>query len=279
MLLWFVKTTLLLTCLAFATLAAPNLGCDTSSEDVAFAEQREGLLFGLEDQDVRDLHHNYVPDEDFDLTMARLTAPFECALYDDLCEELGRANAIELTRIQVEMALDEESIDDIEAFTESYVADSGPAPEGEDELTLRSSSGWFAHVIGNIRLKTRNGITSYIVGDRAAWTESITEARSGSGGTWSRVPVQSLCVDTGSNTLENIYTSPSGVTTTTLLDSRDPSNSCASYVSYHKVMTFHDRRNGTFDYSSIRMTARGSSSASFAGLSFSASAPAHTRSF
>jgi hypothetical protein len=255
-----------------ATLAAFFCGCGSQTgEDL---EQRDGLLFSLTQDDVQEIHERYVSDEDIDLTTARLSAPFDCALYDGLCDAIGEEAAVDLTRMQVSMALEHESIEEIESFTASYVEGLEPVESPEDEFVLRSSTGWYAHRIGNIRLKTRNGITTYVVGERHVWTEARTEARSGS--RWSKIPVQEICVDSGSNTLERRYTDPSGVTDTRVLGSTDPDEVCYANNDYVKVVTTLPRLSGNA-WTTYRMNARGAASARFVGLSFSASAPAHLR--
>ncbi|MBL4689058.1 MAG: hypothetical protein JKY37_30985 [Nannocystaceae bacterium] len=68
------------------------------------------LLFGLEEADVVELNERYVADEPLEETMARLQAPFDCSLYDDLCKQVGRDRAIELTAELVDMGLDEATL-------------------------------------------------------------------------------------------------------------------------------------------------------------------------
>ena len=96
-----------------ALLLTLAVGCDAPVDDAS--EQREGLLFDLTQSDVQQLHDRYVPDEDIDLTTARLTAPFDCALYDDLCDQVSRADAIAFTEGLVGLALSEATDEEISA--------------------------------------------------------------------------------------------------------------------------------------------------------------------
>ena len=85
-------------------LAVLTAGCD--GPDPAESEPRGGLLFGLEDADIAQIHAEYLDGEDTEFTTERLTSPFDCWLYGDLCDLVGATGAETLTGESVDMALE-----------------------------------------------------------------------------------------------------------------------------------------------------------------------------
>ena len=99
------------------------------------------LLFELGDEEVQLIHANYLADEDIEQVRAKLTAPFDCELYGDLCGYVGRDAAIELTERQVEMALAGASRDEISAYLDVALAEASEARrELEAELVTRANA-------------------------------------------------------------------------------------------------------------------------------------------
>lgn len=258
----------------FALLA----GCAADANDDM--EQRQGLLFGLDDEDVALLHDAYLPDEDLDLTTARLTAPFDCELYDDLCSQIGREAAIEFTAELVDLALDGATAEEIDAFNDEFLMSAMDAYEpGEDDITHRASGSWRTATSGNVRLRVRNGITTPVIGSRQAWTEGQTQRRNALG-IWSSRRATQLCVDTGTNTQTYRVSGWGTPTTTTTIESFNPSQTCVSDASSHKSRTYHVRRSGYSGHgldSSYEIIARGSASGEINGASLSRTGSAFNR--
>lgn len=260
----------------FAVLA----GCAADATDDV--EQREGLLFGLEDDDVVFIHDAYLPDEDLELTTARLTAPFDCALFDDLCEQVGREVAVEFTAELVDLALDGASAEEIDAFNDEFLMAAMDAYEPDDDgITLRASGSWETDTSGNVRLRARNGITTPVIGSRQAWTEAKTQRRNAIG-IWSSRRATEICVDTGTNTQTYTVSGWGAPTSTSTIESFNPSESCVSDESSHKSRTYHSRNSGYDGYglsSSYRITARGSANAEINGASLSENVSSYSRSY
>ncbi len=260
--------------IAATILLSLSAACGASTDDAT--EQREGLLFGLTQDDVQQLHDEYTPDEDIDLTTARLTAPFDCALYDDLCEQISEADAIAFTEQLVDLGLSGASPQDVEAFSDEFLsaamdavadpdvnADLGEEEgDGDDSVVLRSSGYWTTQEIGAVRLRTRNGITTPIIGKRQAWTESRHyEIYAGA---WTQRHADILCANTGANLQQyRLCTNQSGCPAYySPFETVDPGNSCSMGRSSHKSTSKHSRRNGqTYAggaWSQYRITATGS---------------------
>ncbi|MEM7151297.1 MAG: hypothetical protein AAF799_00570 [Myxococcota bacterium] len=266
------------------TLGLGALACDPegSPDD---SDARDGLLFGLHDSDVVALHDRYLPDEDLGLTFDRLTAPFDCSLYGDLCAQVGEDQAIEITEELVELGLDGASPEQIDAFLDQRTDEAmdlrAESEELSDDFTFRSSTGWFSRTVGNVRMLTRNGITTPVIGSRQAWTEAKTQRRNGLG-TWFNRKATEICVNAGTNTQVQTVCGGGIPCADTTLESFNPSNTCVANKVSHKSTTFHARNNGAEPGGGFsltyKLTARGCSDAEINGVNLSlACAPAHLR--
>lgn len=244
-------------------------------------EERSGLLFDLDEVSLMEIHDTFLGDEDIELTRARLTAPFECSLYDDFCDLVGRDAALSITEAQVAMALSgatEEEIEEaFDAEVDSAMELVAEEPEEEsEEASYRSNGGWTTHTIGSYRLRVRNGITTPLIGKRSAWTQSKFQKNGWFG--WTSKQADSLCADTGRNTQE-LYTWGGGVPSSTVtLESINPGNWCSSNDGNYKKETKHDRNNGWSGWglgNAYIITADGCGSASNNGSNFSACPASH----
>ncbi|MEM6991870.1 MAG: hypothetical protein AAF721_15285 [Myxococcota bacterium] len=228
---------------ALAALGSLTVAC---SSDGAPEENtpRGALLFGLDDDDVAELHARYVSEEALEQLTARLTAPFDCSLFDDLCGQVGRAQAIQITGELVDYGL--QGIDD-EAL-ETYITQRldeamdlhDAEPQEDDEATgFRASHPWTFDTSGRYRLAVRNGITTPVIGSRRAWTEAKTQRRSGAG-VWSNKKATEICVDAGTNT-QTVRTCDGADCETDLIESPNPSETCVTSKKSHNVQTYHSR--------------------------------------
>lgn len=244
------NTTRLLTLML---LCAPVLtgGCMADAEDGAPDGE---LLFNLSETDVQRIHTDYLHEEDFEATRDRLTAPFDCALYGDLCLDVGRDAAIEITERQVEQALAGVSLDEINEELDAAITQASeerrlleaelPDNELEDEgEQFRSTGAWAIRTKGDYRLKVRNGINNPLVGNRVAWTESKLQEQDWLG-VWWAVNGTEICVNTGVN---EQYKHLSGTGTWILLESKDPVKQCIIGNSSYERSTTHGRYNSYTD--------------------------------
>ena len=118
-------------------------------------------------------------------------------------------------------------------------------------------------------MRSRNGVSTPIVGSRRAWTEAKTQHQD-SLGIWHAENAVEICVDTGLNTqIETIRTS-SG-TTRTMLEREDEDEVCVPNTSKLKVDTIHERNNGFEGFGftvTYTITARGSATATINATDF-----------
>ncbi len=272
-----MRTKLVLVALCFVASACS----DTESHDDT--TPRGALLFDLTTEDIQSIHDRYVADEDMELTTARLTAPFDCALYDDLCAQIGTEQAIDFTEQLVELALEGASDDEVHAFSDAYLMDAMDLRddiEATSKFSLRSSTAWATDTSGNVRLQTRNGITTPIIGSRQAWTEARTQRRNAIG-IWNGRKATEICVNTGTNTQTSTVCGGGIPCSTTTIESFNPSQTCVANKSSHKSRTYHNRNNGSepgggFSIS-FTLRARGSANAEINGANLSDSAGTHSR--
>jgi len=229
-------------------------------------------MFGLEDADVVEIHARYLGEEDIELTTDRLTAPFDCSLYDNLCDQIGRDAAIEFTAEVIDLALDGATPEEIDVFNDDFLMSAMDEHEPEEgESVHRASGSWETDTSGNVRLRARNGITTPVIGSRQAWTEAKTQRRNAFGA-WGSRRATEICVNTGSNTQVSRVCGWGTPCSTTTLESINPSESCRSDASSHKSRTYHTRHNGYDNYglsSSFTITARGSANAEINGANLS----------
>jgi hypothetical protein len=240
--------------------------CDTEPADDAL---RDGeLLFDLSEDEVVHFHDTYVPEDDFDLTRARLTAPFDCGLFDDFCAQVGPEAAIEITARQVELSRSGAPLEEMNSQTHAWIVEAMDAYDAPDEgEEFRSSGAWAIRTKGDDRLKVRNGVSSPVSGDREAWTESKFQHEDVLG-VWWATNADQLCVNTGTNT-QTFETSSSPEQ---VIESENPSNHCISNDGSHKRTTFHSRNNGWDTglgwWGSYTITANGCGSADHDGVHF-----------
>jgi hypothetical protein len=229
------------------------------------------LLFNLSEDDVQLIHDEYLAGEDYELTLARLSAPFDCSLYAGLCAQVGRDAAIVLTERQVEQALAGVPVDEISAETQAGITEASeirraieaaqPDDESDDESedVFRSSGPWAIRTKGDYRLKVRNHASHPLIGDITAWTESKLQHRDWLG-IWWAVDGTEICVNTGTNDLESGYLGVqiNGQYYYFLDESKDPNKHCIVGQSSHERSTTHARLESVHGYTlSWRLTARG----------------------
>lgn len=249
--------------LLLLTLPVLAAGCVAESEQ----DVPDGaLLFELDDEDVRQIHADYLADEDLDLVRARVTAPFDCSLFGDMCTQVGRDAAIEITGQQVEQMLTGASLEEIEA----YLAEAIPAASkawreleatlSDDEVeTFRGSSDWATRTKGEYRLRVQNGLTTPLAGDRRAWTVSKLQEQDWLG-IWGAVNGTEICANTGNNT--QILTVSPGVEV--VLEDIDPAKACLVGNNTFEQETFHARNNSGSNVYEI--TVRGCGSGEVNGI-------------
>ncbi|MBV1857737.1 MAG: hypothetical protein KUG77_04935 [Nannocystaceae bacterium] len=271
--------------LASALLALAS-ACDTSIHEAA--EQREGLLFGLTQDDVQQLHDDYVPEEDIQLTTDRLTAPFNCDLYDDLCDQVGRDQAIEFTMELVDLTMQGASDEEVEAFSEDYMgtamkirSEQAEDLDNDDGVVLRSWSSWTTVTAGSTaRLKVRNGITTPLVGKRKAWTEAMSYRRYGLG--WASRTVDRLCSNGGTSTQTRTVCEGGAPCSTLTVDTSNPPNTCEFDSAYVSSFGLHQRNSGgdnAIASWTYRLRAGGSGSILHDGVFLNTAAAGHVRTY
>ena len=266
-------------CLTLAALCSIGmLGCDSTTEPADAQEARGGLLFDLTEEELVEIHATYVPEEDIELTRARLTAPFDCPLYGDFCDEVGAEAAERITGEMIDLAREGAPVEEIEALLETRSQEAVRELDPEAlaaEPVFRANGTLAFHVQGNFRLGVRNGITTPIVGDRRAWTQATTWqfVEQGALSQWYLVNATQICVDTGINTQTIHFNGQEEE-----LEELDQGISCAAVDDAHERATFHDRfdGNGSAWYD---IEVHGSATAIIYGVNFSKTAPVHVETF
>lgn len=266
------SSSLRLLVVAASMVALGGTACDAPSPDDG--EYREGeLMFELDEEEVARIHEQYVGDGDLDMTMARLTAPFDCSLFDDFCDQVGRDAAFEITAMQVELARDEVSPEEMDETTLAWISEAMDEYEPEeDELVFRGSTNWVTRTKGDYRLRVRNGISTPMSGPREAWTQSKFQHKDWLG-VWWQVQADSLCANTGLNTQEHW----NGVAWM-LMESKDPANACNANDGNFKKITTHARWDSGSALS-YRIKVNGCGSADQGAVHFGICAPQRTEWF
>lgn len=252
-----------------------------AAEESLEAEERGGLMFGLEPEDVDQIHAEYLADEDIGFTEAQLTAPFDCSLYGDLCDLAGPTGAKMLTGEVVDMALEgapAEEIDELidvrlDEIMEDYDAINGPNQ-------LRAAGFWRYSGTGRAgapRVRIRSGIFTPAIGQRRAWTRIEAQERVGVG-LWESTSADTLCLDVGTNTQTQIDRLGANAPDEWEFETFDPLAFCFSNVAALSSRTFHARNTGgtspatphlppfTRDY---EISSQGSGSGTFGTQTFS----------
>lgn len=265
-------------CLTLAALCSIGmLGCDSTTEPADAEEARGALLFDLTEEELVQIHATYLAEEDLELTRARLTAPFDCSLYDDFCDEVGPEAAERISGEMIDLAREGAPVEEIEALLESRSQEAVRELEPgalEAELAFRGSGTLVHHTQGDYRLSVRNGITTPVVGQRRAWTQATTWHFGEDLPVWYLATATQICVDAGINTQTLYFNGVQQVQ----LESPDPDEECVAGDSSLEIPTYHERLSGSGG-SSYVIKARGSATASLNGLSFSKTAPTHSESF
>lgn len=235
----------LLSALALVGLISAT-ACD--GQDASEPENADAaLLFDLTEQQVEAIHAAYLPEEALAQTHARLTAPFDCDLYDDMCVQVGREAAIDLTSRQVDLALEGVSPEEMEVQLREWVdqatKDRADAEDVSGEDEFRSSGAWATRTKGDYRLRVRNGITTPLIGQRRAWTESKLQHKDIFGVWWSVVGTE-VCTNAGVNEQVRVGGGGGGPTTYVTIESYDPAKTCQASTSSLTVTTYHARNNG-----------------------------------
>jgi hypothetical protein len=251
-------------------------GCD-SGGDPDLDTPRGALLYDLSEAQLEEIHAAYLPEEDIELTRARLTAPFDCSLYGQFCEQVGRDAAYEITGEMVDLALEGVANEEIQAHLDTRIDEAvalADEAEARGEDTFRTSGDWVTQVDGNYRLRVRHGITTPLFGERRAWTEAKTQKKSL--GIWSNKAATQLCVDTGANTQELYTFDPITGPNFELLESINPTQACSSLVKTKTVSTYHERNTvapNAPEYTHYVIKVNGCASAQINGINFGLCAP------
>jgi hypothetical protein len=265
-------------------LASPLLAtaCVPESDETHADE----LLFELSEDEVLAIHEAYLPTEDYELTLAKLTAPFDCSLYGDLCEQVGIDAAIAITEHQVELALTGASLDEInaelgvtlaEASAERRAIAAALPDEDAEATSFRSTGAWAIRQKGDYRLKVRNGASHPLIGNITAWTESVLQHRDWLG-VWWAVDGTEICANTGANELRWGYLGVqiNGETYYFLQESKDPAKQCVVGESSYERSTTHARLESSEGYSlDWQLTARGCGSGVVNGINLGICANDH----
>lgn len=269
--------------LLLVTLLSSALGCDADDPDLADGE----LLFGLTPAQVELIHETYLPDEDLAATRARLTAPFDCDLYDDMCEAIGREAAIDITARQVDLALAGVGPEEMATQLRGWFDDAAQAWSAAESADpgaeqFRNSYGpWAIRTKDGTRLKVRNYILTPLFGDREAWTQVRLEIQDGDGN-WLWITADQLCVNTGVNTQVEITDGDDFPYTEVVLESEDPGKACVSGALGLLDFTYHDRLFGWSVGSLWQyyvMTADGCGTGTHNGVFLGICAEPHSRTF
>jgi hypothetical protein len=254
------------------------LACDSTTEPADDAQDaRDGLLFDLTEEEVVQIHATYLADEDLELTRARLTAPFDCSLYDDFCDEVGAEAAEAITGETIDLAREGAPIEEIQALLDTRIdeAVSELDPEAlEAEISFRGSTSLVYHTQGDFRLGVRNGITTPSVGDRRAWTQATTWHYVNQWPyLWYLADATQICVNAGTNTQTFHFNGQ-----LLPLESINPANACTAGDNALEISTWHDRLSGSggawYD-----ITVHGSATASINGLNFAKTAPTYVENY
>lgn len=262
--------------LVSALLVVP--ACDADELDAADGTPRGALLFELTDDDLVEIHDRYLPDEDIARLRDQLTAPFDCSRFGDLCRQVGEPAAVEITAWQVDLALegvsDEEMAAQLAEWTRAAMAE---REDRDDGLSFRSNGGWFVRTKGDYRLRVRNGITTPLIGQREAWTESQLQHQDALG-VWWQTQGNEICANTGVNT-QTVTTCGGGIPCSeVLLESFDPVKQCVANDGNFVQSTYHNRNNGWEGgglSSSYEIQADGCGSAEVNGTTLGICADAH----
>ena len=249
------STLMLLT--AIASLCA--MACDAPAptpEDLRDGE----LMFDLDDEEIAEFHELYVGTDDLELTRERLTAPFDCSLFDDFCAQVGRDAAIEISGMQVELARDGVSVEAMNEQTLAWISAAMDDYEPDDDIEFRGTSNWSTRTKSDHRLRVRHGITTPWAGDREAWTQSKFQHRDWLG-VWWQVQADDLCVDTGTNS-QHRWNGAAWL----LMNSANPAEVCNSNDGSIKKITTHARWDSADN--SYRISVNGCGSADNNGLHF-----------
>lgn len=280
------KKTLTLMTLGLTVLAA---GCD-ASDPMEDSEQRGGLLFGLGDVDVEQIHAEYLEGEDIQLSFDRLAAPFDCDPYGDLCELIGPAGAETLTGEVVEMALEGVAVAEIDAHIDLRVEELREEFDGDAQSITLRGAGLFAQDTSpnqRSRIRTNSGIWTPAVGQRRAWTQVQAFSRPSTAAPWAHAS-GTLCLILGDNTQIRTTTFDGGTPFDTLLESEALPWSCQSNVHEYRTRTFHDRNNTTYTppapplggfTRSFTISSEGSAVGVVNGFTLEADSPGRTETF
>jgi hypothetical protein len=230
-------------CLSTVVMSA----CDPG-EDPDLDTPRGALLYDLSEAQLEEIHAAYLAEEDIELTRARLTAPFDCSLYDQFCEQVGPEAAYEITGEMVDLALEGASPEDIEAHLDARIDEAATlveAAEAQGEEGFRAGDGWVIQTKGNFRLRAHHGVTTPLIGKRRAWTEAQVQKQTL--GIWSNKEATHLCVNAGPNyQLYKFWTQSTGWEEE-VIEYFNPSNSCDDSIKTKTVTTFHERHSGSVE--------------------------------
>lgn len=278
------QTFLKLAALSLCTLVAS--GCSLE-DDADLDTPGDALLYDLSEAELDQIYIDYGGDDDSDEFRARLTAPFDCSLYGQFCEQVGRDAAYLITGEMIDLALDGAELDAIETHFDQRVEEAAAVDDDgdEDKDEFRAAGGWTTQTNGSYRLRVRNGVTSPLFGDRKAWTEAKMQKKTL--GVWSNKTATQLCVNAGTNTQTEagtIYFAnwPFQQTQYAVIESSNPGNACTGSIKTKTISTDHDRRNahsGQSTYWSYTIRAAGCATGSINSLNFSACASAYEKSF
>lgn len=270
-----------------AAIAVLTLSGACDSAESIDSEQRGGLLFELELDDVEQIHESYLPGEAIEGTLNRLTAPFDCSLYGDLCDVVGPEGAEELTGELVDMALDGAEEQDIEEHIDRRVDEL--SADYEPEFVLRSfgSAASSTSPSGTHRIRAWSGVFTPAVGLRRAWTRAVSEVRNSSGA-WVPFSASILCVDLGANTQQHTIELGGALVVDEIIESLDPPSVCSFNATTIRRRTHHERNIGFSAPATVHLpptdedyiiSSAGTATGTLSGWSGSVTSPGHSQTF
>jgi hypothetical protein len=194
----------------------------------AAAADRGTYLFGLTEAEIREAVSRYAPQADPEEALKRLSAPFDCRNFDDLCDDVGEDAAPELLEGAFGLARRQVTPEDLESLLELKLERAridrskqrGPALE-VGEVRLAASTVAFTgcggvpniatDTNGNFSLRVQAGVTNLVI-YVSTWTSAkhfhngvleatdlcvsgIGFAQSQIDGSWFSVPYGPKCKD------------------------------------------------------------------------------------
>ncbi len=170
--------------------ALVSLGACDQGDDSSDLEER-AFLFDMDLDEVLALHSAYSPETSEEEFVEAFSAPFNCAAFGHICEEMSEEGAIEFMRQTVELGRSGASPEEMNAFADQLsreiVAKATFEDDPEDE-EFRGFGATYTHFqyFDGIRTKLEYGRTNPLLSDAYGWGKLI-EQKQGLLGTWSKI--------------------------------------------------------------------------------------------